>query len=177
MEKEQQMVREFHEKAGAVINAEPTVIDSPTRLLRLDLINEEWKELVEAMGYTNIEGCPINMTDVDEPPYDHVAVADAIGDLLYVVLGTAISCGIDITQIFHEIHRSNMTKFIDGQRRPDGKWLKGPSYTPPNISRLIKIQSCQHEFVEVWQQGTTKPVAVCNKCEITVAIPEAEKFV
>ena len=125
------MVREFHDKAGAIINDKPALIDPNTCRLRCNLIQEELDELADAMGL-GLEGEPQNL----------VEVADALGDLLYVVLGTAVSFGIDIEPIFEEIHRSNLTKFIDGYRRGDGKWVKGPSYTSVNLKPILEEQSC-----------------------------------
>lgn len=69
-----------------------------------------------------------------------VEIADSLADSLVVILGTACAFGIDIEPIFQEVMRSNMTKFIDGYRREDGKWMKGPSYTPANIAPLIDAQ-------------------------------------
>lgn len=123
MRKYQQMVQQFHEKAGITINHRPTIPNEKDCALRYNLIKEELMEL--AHGLTS---------------KDTTEVADAIGDLLYVVLGTAVTCGIDIQPVFEEIHASNMTKFIDGYRREDGKWMKGPSYTPANIKPIIDQQ-------------------------------------
>jgi len=92
----------------------------PVRKLRHDLISEELLELITA-----------------EANNDIVEVADALGDLLYVVLGTCVSYGIDIAPVFEEIHRSNMSKLIDGTFREDGKYLKGPSYSPAQIAPII----------------------------------------
>jgi predicted HAD superfamily Cof-like phosphohydrolase len=132
MKEEQEMVREFHEKAGATIGTVPSTLSENDRVLRMKLIAEELDELTQAFGLTPAKPFgQMNITDV----------ADALGDLLYVVLGTAVSCGIDIKPIFHEIHRSNMTKFIDGYRRPDGKWIKGPSYSPANLEPLLAVQA------------------------------------
>jgi len=66
------------------------------------------------------------------------AVADGIGDSLYVILGTASAFGLDAEGIFNEIHRSNMTKLRDGKIGPDGKLIKGPLYEPPNLDPFIK---------------------------------------
>lgn len=123
------MVREFHEKCGAVINFAPSVIDQETQRLRYHLICEELEELGASFGEPQIA------------PYDIDGIADALGDLLYVVLGAAVSCGIDMESVFAEIHRSNMTKFIDGHKREDGKWIKGPSYSPANIPEVLAKQS------------------------------------
>lgn len=72
---------------------------------------------------------------------DLVEVADAIGDMLYVLLGTAISHGIQdkLEAIFNEIHRSNMSKLEDGKplHNEYGKAIKSSSYSPPNIKFLL----------------------------------------
>jgi predicted HAD superfamily Cof-like phosphohydrolase len=72
---------------------------------------------------------------------DLVEVADAIGDMLYVLLGTAISHGIQdkLEAIFNEIHRSNMSKLEDGKplHNEYGKVIKSSSYSPPNIKFLL----------------------------------------
>lgn len=126
MKEQQRMVRDFHEKAGALINEIPSALDASNARLRVDLIREELQELYIALG------APYTSDKLIHDP-DLIQIADAIGDLLYVVLGTAVSCGLDAEAIFTEIHQSNMTKFIDGSLRADGKWIKGPSYTPPNL--------------------------------------------
>ena len=58
---------------------------------------------------------------------DLVGAADALGDLVYVVYGTALHFGIDLDAVVQEIHRSNMTKSPAG----DAKAVKGPGYKAP----------------------------------------------
>jgi predicted HAD superfamily Cof-like phosphohydrolase len=123
MTAKQSNVRLFHEKAGLTINTTPTIPDLRTCDLRCRLIKEELEELASALLLDDI-----------------IEVADAIGDLLYVVLGTAVACGIDADAVFCEIHRSNMTKFIDGHSREDGKWIKGPAYEPPQLKHILEQQ-------------------------------------
>ena len=68
-------------------------------------------------------------------------VLDSVADSLVVVFGTAIACGFTYEQVeagIAEAMRSNMTKFIDGKRASNGKWEKGPSYTPANFQQIIK---------------------------------------
>lgn len=66
-------------------------------------------------------------------------IAKELSDVLYVVLYTANSCGIDIEPIFNAVHESNLTK-----KPPtfdeDGKLLKGPNYIKPNLAPLIREQ-------------------------------------
>lgn len=102
----------------------PCIPSPDIQALRLKLHEEEAvKELREAFEAGNV--------------YD---VADSIADSLVVVLGTAVACGIDILPVFNEIMKSNMTKIVDGHRREDGKWMKGPSYRPPNVQPIIDNQ-------------------------------------
>ena len=71
-----------------------------------------------------------------------VEIADAIGDMLYILIGTALEHGMQdhLERVFTEIHNSNMSKMgEDGKpiRREDGKILKGPNYFRPNIKKII----------------------------------------
>jgi predicted HAD superfamily Cof-like phosphohydrolase len=64
---------------------------------------------------------------------DLVEIADALGDMVYVIFGTALAYGIDLDAVFAEIHRSNMDKEV-GQLKP----VKGPTWIPPRISQVLQ---------------------------------------
>ncbi len=76
---------------------------------------------------------------------DIIQIADALGDKLYILLGTIITHGLQdqIENIFKEIHRSNMSK-LDAAGKPvvrnDGKILKSDLYSPPNFSGIIETK-------------------------------------
>jgi predicted HAD superfamily Cof-like phosphohydrolase len=124
MNDEQLMVRELHERFGLPHNDRPTWPGEVAHRLRMLLIEEELAELRNAGGVRNLVG-----------------IADALGDLLYVVYGAAVTYGIDLEPVFQEIHRSNLSKG-DPQvvRRPDGKILKGEHYSPPRIDQVLAAQ-------------------------------------
>ena len=93
--------------------------------LRFDLMKEENEEYFEAANNNDL-----------------VEVADALGDMLYILCGTIIEHGLQykIEEVFNEIQRSNMSKLgQDGEPiyREDGKVLKGPNYFRPNIKDII----------------------------------------
>lgn len=67
-------------------------------------------------------------------------MVDALGDMMVVIIGTALSFGIDIEKVMRRIHASNMSKLDENGKpiyRDDGKVLKGPNYKPPVLEDLI----------------------------------------
>jgi predicted HAD superfamily Cof-like phosphohydrolase len=123
MSDEQEMVTAFHRAFDIAIGTLPAVPDAATCALRVNLIQEEFTELREALSQRDIE-----------------AVAKELADLLYVVYGTAVSCGIDMAPIFREVHRSNMSK-VGGHKRADGKWIKPSDYSPAHLQPILAAQS------------------------------------
>lgn len=120
MKEAQAQVKEFMLKAEQDCPTKPGLPNWHARHLRLKLIREELWELE----------CALFNDDLTE-------TYDAILDLLVVTIGTAIACGLEIEPGWQEVHRSNMSKFIDGHKRDDGKWIKGPSFVPPKLAELI----------------------------------------
>ncbi len=119
-----QLVKEFMEAFGHPVYDEPQLIDDPAwEKMRLDLIEEEFEELKDAIESRDL-----------------VAAADALGDLEYVINGMALGMGVNLPEVVVEIHRSNMTKIgRDGKilYREDGKILKGEDYEPPNLRSIL----------------------------------------
>jgi len=63
-------------------------------------------------------------------------IADAIGDIIYVLLGTAAKLGIDIGLVLDEIATSNESKYNDKGDlvKIEGKIQKGPNFKAPDLS-------------------------------------------
>ena len=73
---------------------------------------------------------------------DLVEIADALGDMLYILCGSILTHGLQdkMAEVFKEIQRSNMSKLDkDGKPiyREDGKVLKSDLYFKPNIKKII----------------------------------------
>tara|TARA_B110000503_G_scaffold139019_1_gene226414 strand:- start:5004 stop:5405 length:402 start_codon:yes stop_codon:yes gene_type:complete len=118
-----ELVGDFMEVFGQIVELDPRMPDSDTMDLRVSLIEEELGELKEAIANDDI-----------------VEVADALTDLLYVIYGAGHSFGIDLDECFAEVHGSNMSKLgADGQPiyREDGKVLKGANYYAPNLKSVL----------------------------------------
>ena len=116
----------FHRSFGLGVSQEPKAnLGESKNKLRFNLMDEENKEYLEAAN----EG-------------DLVEVADALGDMLYILCGTILEHGMQykIKEVFEEIQRSNMSKLgEDGKPiyREDGKVLKGPNYFKPDIEGVM----------------------------------------
>ena len=146
-----QRVKEFMKSFGQEVKNKPEWPNSETMELRIDLIEEELGEFKDAI--INGDG-----TLVD--------VADALSDLLYVVYGAGHSFGIDLDDCFAEVHRSNMSKLgEDGKPiyREDGKVLKGPNFSEPDLTSILFDASFPSEQEETedekrksWQQLVMK---------------------
>lgn len=138
-------VREFHEKFGHPVAAEPSIPADDRTTLRLSLILEEALELAEAMGFRidKVQACVQSMlADGPVGEGDLVGIADALGDLEYVTNGAALEHGIPLPEIVAEVHRSNMTKLgPDGKPiyREDGKILKGEDFEEPRLAEVLGV--------------------------------------
>lgn len=106
--------------------------DSPVADIGIDKINLRFKLMAEE-NQEYFEAAKNN---------DIVEVADALGDMLYILCGTIIEHGMQdkIEEIFDEIQKSNLSKLgEDGKPiyRNDGKVMKGPNYFKPKISEIL----------------------------------------
>ncbi len=127
MKKQLNHVEKFHDTFGIPNEYAPKATISNDLIdLRFKLMAEENEEYLEAAKNGDL-----------------VEVADALGDMMYILCGTILSHGMQhkIEEVFEEIQRSNMSKLgEDGKPiyREDGKVLKGPNYFRPNIAKIIE---------------------------------------
>ena len=84
---------------------------------------------------------------------DMVEVADALGDMLYILCGTMVTHGMQdvMADVFRTIQESNMSKLgADGRPiyREDGKLMKGPNYFRPDIAGVLRAAGVLEEAVQ-----------------------------
>ncbi|UZO80918.1 nucleoside triphosphate pyrophosphohydrolase family protein [Aquimarina sp. ERC-38] len=121
-------VQEFHTRFNIGFKEKPVAdLGMAKHTLRYNLMKEENEEYLAAAQNNDL-----------------VEVADALGDMLYILCGTIIEHGMQdkIEEVFEEIQRSNMSKLgNDGLPiyREDGKVLKGPNYFKPNIKKVLGV--------------------------------------
>jgi len=111
-------------------NAKPTDIHRDAGMLMHNLIYEELCEFRHALQDEDLE-----------PSERLVEVADALGDMFYLLMGTASQYGLHeiFESIIDEIHSSNLTKLTNGKvkLREDGKVLKPSTFRKPELIKII----------------------------------------
>lgn len=135
MKKQLEQLQEFHNAFLDGNEQIPTLVDERTTNLRYKLLEEENKEYLKACSDGNL-----------------VEIADALGDKLYIILGTICKHGMAnvIEEVFDRIHKSNMSKLdengkpvVNGQNgvydenQPVGKFLKSTRYQRVNLTDLF----------------------------------------
>lgn len=118
-------VKTFMKTFGQDVKDSPEFPNQETTNLRLELIAEELGELEEAIANKDLVG-----------------IADALTDILYVTYGAGHAFGLDLDACFREVQRSNMSKLgEDGKPiyREDGKVLKGPNYSEPDLKKTLQL--------------------------------------
>ena len=128
MKKQLNSVKQFHSSFGLGISDAPKAsLGENVNLLRFNLMKEENEEYLEAAQNNDL-----------------TEVADALGDMLYILCGTIIEHGLQykIEEVFDEIQRSNMSKLGENGLplyREDGKVMKGPNYFKPDFTEILKF--------------------------------------
>lgn len=126
MKHQLEAVARFHRAFGLGISESPRAdLGAETNQLRFRLMEEENEEYREAAANNDL-----------------IEVADALGDMLYILCGTILEHGLQhkIEEVFDAIQESNMSKLgSDGKPiyREDGKVLKGPGYFTPDIPAVL----------------------------------------
>jgi len=144
-------VKEWHEKMNfrSVLDYR---IDTVDRVWtgRIRLITEELAELAESIA-----------------KHEWVEFADALADLTWVVLGTAVEFHIPFNEVWQEVKRSNFTK-IGGKPDSGGKIIKPMGYNPPNIDAILNKKfnnETAGEHIHKWIHSTTnRAINFCEGC-------------
>jgi len=125
MKKQHQQLSEFHAAFNYTYPDTLSIPEPEEFALRQRILQEEVDELKEAGEIGDI-----------------VAVADAVVDCLYILVGTAQKFGFSdrLEELFDEVHRSNMSKLDENGQpiyRADGKILKGSNYSEPKLAKIL----------------------------------------
>jgi len=146
------LVAEFHQTFKHPIISEPQIPSEERCRLRISLIEEELKELEEAVKNRDI-----------------IEIADALCDIQYVLSGAVLEFGLGakFNDLFQEVQRSNMSKACASEqeavdtvayyktnkdtecyyrqeggrwlvyRKSDNKTIKSINYSPANLGLVM----------------------------------------
>lgn len=134
------MVKDFHVKFGHAVRHKPFVPSREEVRFRLQLIREEFFELMSACNVAPTAHLAMDLKHKIETANIHVDLPefmDACGDLDYVVEGTRLVFGVNGLPIAYEIQRANMEKFPSG---PLFKPTKPEGWKPPDIAGCLEAQ-------------------------------------
>lgn len=95
-----------------------------TNALRAKLVEQETTELLEALA----------AYDADPTAANLAKVAHEGTDVMFAVVGTFLTLGIDTDQAAYRVFLSLMTR---QGADPTGKVVKGPDYAPPDMTSAI----------------------------------------
>lgn len=136
-----QDVRDFHKACGTVDPTEPTWPSYDKRSLRYHLQFEEGNELSAELLPEHCLFVGQFLSHAVESQEHLAALAKEIVDVIYVAVGTALSCGININAVWEAVHASNMAKVDPAigkvRRRDDGKILKPEGWQTPDIKKVL----------------------------------------
>jgi len=120
-----QKVRTFHKKFKMYIGNNPQNIPDKEYELGINLIIEEYAELLEAVEC----GCMIE-------------ILDAIADSIFVLYGMLVRLGIDGDKLFDVVWKANMKK-DGGSYNKNGKLLKPKGWIPPQkeIEKMLEHEN------------------------------------
>lgn len=124
-------VTAFHKACGTEDPQEPQWPSEEKQRLRERLIKEEFMEVADEIFYYV----------ADQTTDRYARLAGELVDLLYVTIGTMLSYGMPIKDVWDAKHKSNMAK-VDPEtgkvkRREDGKILKPDGWQPADVYGAI----------------------------------------
>lgn len=167
--------------AGQEVPADPTIPTKETRILRARLV---WSELVKEMigeglgvairvsdSALDNSGGDITLCDDDnldfacEKSFDLIAAVDGCVDGSVVTIGTLSALGVPDQPFLELVDENNLAKFgPGGYRNEQGKWVKPPGHTPPDIAGLLARVINGHTPTRTTAQDRiNKALEVCIK--------------
>jgi len=153
-QREVENFHKHHEYPTSIDNPQP-MVDDELRDVAADLQNLVAAYMDTAVRYQDA-GDPrlyrlcLNMEELAEQydaeaNHDEVAVADALGDRQFVLLGDCVTHGMELEEIFKAVAISNATKKIRSEDDPRMR-DKGEHYQPPDIKAALEAGQRRRDF-------------------------------
>jgi len=119
-------ILEFYKKFNLDIPKKPCLLSKELQDFRISFMQEELQEYINASNIKDMEGC-----------------FDALIDLVYVAIGTAVFHGFPFDKGWEEVHKCNMKKIrtknpLDSKRNSSYDVVKPINWKVPNLKELLK---------------------------------------
>lgn len=144
-------VLRFHQKLGLPVADRPTVIPEKDMRDRLSFIREELDELILSTDYLYSLGTGASNTETCNALGE---IFDALLDLVYVAMGTALQLGLPWQQGWDMVQDANMQK----ERGPGSDphklgVIKPKGWTPPDHGEFLR------EYIKMIKHAESLPSA------------------
>lgn len=173
-------VHDFHTKFNLLRTATltPQHLTRGKLKERVEFLLEELEEFAEAAGLQIVPGDDQLRVVGRKDDQDLEGQADALVDLVYVALGTAVMLGLPWDALWADVQRANMAK-VPGitKRRHAVDVTKPPGWSPPRTAAILNLAGyARWRFVggatDSWNEYL-KPVSDYLCVDDTPRAPEA----
>ncbi len=125
-------VVKFRKAFGLPIHENPTRLEWDESVLHVELIREEFRELIQAISDGHLG-----------------ETFDALLDLKYVITGMGVHMGLPMDEGWAEVQKSNLSKldengeplYHDGSEGPAGKVKKSHLFQEPRLDVILEAAS------------------------------------
>lgn len=148
--KEFQDVRDFHQKFELLCFDKPARLTQRKLKERIEFMQEELNEFIEGCGleYGSANEGEHNVL-YDTGEQDLAGQADALVDLVYVALGTAVMLGLPWDWLWDDVQRANMAKVRGMTKRGHAVDVtKPPGWQGPQTQRILDLAGYQQSAEE-----------------------------
>jgi predicted HAD superfamily Cof-like phosphohydrolase len=131
-------VRAFHEKFSLLAHDAPVHLTRRKLAERANFMLEELKEFADAAGLVfdpEKEEFRPSRARLDQ---DLELQADALVDIAYVVLGTAVQLGLPWSALWDDVQRANLAKVRGDSDRTYIDVVKPPGWEPPRTEAVLR---------------------------------------
>lgn len=150
-------VYDFHQKFNLIAGTKPQQLTSRKLKERLEFLWEELHEFALASGITPGKVDSHGKLSWDIESYDGQPVgkdiddqADALIDLVYVAMGTAVMMGLPWEQLWDDVHRANMEKVRGMTKRGHSVDVTKPEgWVGPDAMSILKAYGFDPDKKEV----------------------------
>lgn len=148
-------VKKFHEKFGIIVKAKPGHLTKRKLIERIEFLQEELDEFIDACGIDP------RTWELNDKPQDLAKQADALIDLVYVALGTAVMLGLVCwDKLWDDVQRANMAKVRGKTHRGHQVDVTKPEGWMPPTTDYILLQAGYVKNLDQHQEADDEPAPV-----------------